>query len=316
MSRIERYNFILPETSIAHCIRCFIVDCSLYFSTICYVILSKSILQSFLPHRPPCGRAYRSEQDSLASRLRVQKYNKLPLPPNNPAEKFSKKLQHRNFDASIWQKSLISPIFRPSPLPPAFCPFLPRCASKSHKTASETNPTNSEVVFSISEVEKITSEVNRTTSEVDQIIPEEVIKSSRRWTKPPPSFNTKPKKQRSPTLLAFLAHACAHYARTLHYNPMFFAFTAFTIHRKTPRNRLIRLYDLCFSTLPFTIFLHLCLHPYSPDFQPLSPIGEGVKAICTHYYSVYARRSAGGYLSTETNPFRERSSGEAKQCKC
>ena len=245
-------------------------------------------MQSFLPYRPPCGRAYRSEQDSLASRLRVQKYNKLPLPPNNPAEKFSKKFRHCDFDASIWQKLLISPISRPSPLPPALRPLLPRCTSKSHKTASEINLTTSEVVFSISEVEKITSEVNRTTSEVDQIIPEEVIKSSRRWTKPPPSFNTKPKKQRSPTLLAFLAHACAHYARTLHYNPMFFAFTAFTIHRKTPRNRLIRLYDLCFSTLPFTIFLHLCLHPYSLDFQPLSPIGEGVKAIYTHYI-VYTR---------------------------
>ena len=48
----------------------------------------------------------------------------------------------------------------------------------------------------------------------------------------------------------------------------------------------------CFSTLPFTISLHLCLHlclhPYSPDFQALSPIGEGVKAICTHYI-VYTR---------------------------
>ena len=129
-------------------------------------------MQSFLPYRPPCGRAYRSEQDNLASRLRVQKYNKLPLPPNNPAEKFSKKLQHRDFDASIWQKSLISRIFRPSPLPPNFCPFLPRWASKSHKTASEINPTTSEVVFSISEVEKIISEANRTTSEVNQIISE------------------------------------------------------------------------------------------------------------------------------------------------
>ena len=198
MSRIERYNFILPETSIAHCIRCFIVDCSLYFSTICYVILSKSILQSFLPSHPPCGRAYRSEQDSLASRLRVQKYNKLPLPPNNPAEKFSKKLQRCDFDASIWQKSLISSISLPSPLPPDFCPLLPRCTSKSHKTASELNPTNSEVVFSISEVEKIISEANRTTSEIDQIISEEVIKSSRRWTKPPPSFNTKPQKAALP----------------------------------------------------------------------------------------------------------------------
>ena len=214
MSRIERYNFILPETSIAHCIRCFIVDCSLYFSTICYVILSKSILQPFLPSRPPCGRAYRSEQDSLASRLRVQKYNKLPLPPNNLAEKFSKKFRHRDFDASIWQKSPISSISRPSPLPPALRPLLPRCASKSHKTASEQNPTNSEVVFSISEVEKITSEANRTTSEVNQIISEEVIKSSRRSKKPPPSFNTKSKKQRSPTLLAFFAHACALRAHT------------------------------------------------------------------------------------------------------
>ena len=176
MSRIERYNFILPETSIAHCIRCFIVDCSLYFSTICYVILSKSILQPFLPSRPPCGRAYRSEQDNLASRLRVQKYNKLPYTPNNPAEKFSKKIRRRDFDASISQKSLISSISIPSPLPPDFCPFLLRCASKNHKTASEINPTNSEVVFSISEVEKIISEVNRTTSEVEQIISEEVIK--------------------------------------------------------------------------------------------------------------------------------------------
>ena len=97
---------------------------------------------------------------------------------------------------------------------------------------------------------------------------------------------------------------------------MFFAFTAFTTHRKTPRNCLICLYDLCFSTLPFTFFLHLCLHPYSPDFQPLSPIGEGVKAIYTHYYSVYARRSAGGYLSTGTLPFRGRPSGEIKGLKC
>ena len=158
-----------------------------------------------------------------------------------------------------------------------------RCATKNHKTASKINPTTSEVVFSISEVEKITSEGNRTTSEVEQICSEEVIKSSRRWTKPPPSFNTKSKKQCSHTLSTFLAHACAHYARTLHSNPMFFAFTAFTTHRKTPHNDLIRLYDLCFSPLPFTISLHLCLHPYSPDFQPLSPIGEGVKAIYTHY---------------------------------
>ena len=271
MSRIERYNFILPETSIAHCIRCFIVDCSLYFSTICYVILSKSILQSFLPHRPPCGRAYRSKQDSLASRLRVQKYNKLPLPPNNPAEKFSKKLQHRDFDASIWQKSLISSISRPSPLPPTFCHFLPRCASKSHKTTSELNPTTSEVVFSISEVEKITSEANRTTSEVDQIISEEVIKSSRRWTKPPPSFNTKSKKQRSPTLSTFLSHACAHYARTLHYNSTFFAFTAFTIHRKTPRNGLIPFTTFAFHLYIFTLSLHLAFTPIPLIFNPSPP---------------------------------------------
>ena len=74
----------------------------------------------------------------------------------------------------------------------------------------------------------------------------------------------------------------------IHYNPRFFAFTAFTTHRKTPHNGLIRLYDLCFSPLPFTIFLHLCLHPYSPDFQPLSPIGEGVKAIYTHYKCIRA----------------------------
>ena len=261
MSRIERYNFILPETSIAHCIRCFIVDCSLYFSTICYVILSKSILQSFLPHRPPCGRAYRSKQDSLASRLRVQKYNKLPLPPNNPAEKFSKKLQHRDFDASIWQKSLISSISRPSPLPPTFCHFLPRCASKSHKTTSELNPTTSEVVFSISEVEKITSEANRTTSEVDQIISEEVIKSSRRWTKPPPSFNTKSKKQRSPTLLAFFAHA---HARELHYNPMFFAFTAFTPPQKNTSQRP----DSPLRPLLFTSTLHSFPSPLPSPLFP------------------------------------------------
>ena len=70
------------------------------------------------------------------------------------------------------KKSPISSISIPSPLPPDFCPFLPRCASKSHKTASEINSTNSEVVFSISEVEKIISEVNRTTSEVNQIISE------------------------------------------------------------------------------------------------------------------------------------------------
>ena len=135
MSRIERYNFILPETSIAHCIRCFIVDCSLYFSTICYVILSKIICNQL-----PAPRAHQRGQGTLASRLRVQKYNKLPLPPNNPAEKFSKKFRHHDFDASIWQKSLISSIPILRPIPPDFCPFLPRCASKNHKTASEINP--------------------------------------------------------------------------------------------------------------------------------------------------------------------------------
>ena len=155
-------------------------------------------MQSFLPYHPPCGRAYRSEQDSLASRLRVQKYNKLPLPPNNPAEKFSKKLQCRDFDASIWQKSLISSIFLPSPLPPDFCPFLPRCASKSHKTASEINPTTSEVVFSISEVEKIISEVNRTTSEVDQIIPEEINQIIPEMEKKPSLFQHQAQKAALP----------------------------------------------------------------------------------------------------------------------
>ena len=179
--------------------------------------------------------------------------------------------------------------FYPSPPPSRFLSLLPRCATKNHKTTSEINSTTLEAVFSISEVEKITSEVNRTTSEVNQIISEEVIKSSRRWTKPPPFFNTKPKSS-APLLYPLFSRTRARITRAHYtYNPTFFAFTAFTIHRKTPRNRLIRLYDLCFSTLPFTIFLHLCLHPYSLDFQPLSPIGEGVKAICTHYYSVYAR---------------------------
>ena len=70
--------------------------------------------------------------------------------------------------------------------------------------------------------------------------------------------------------------------------PRFFAFTAFTTHRKTSRNGLICLYDLAFHLYIFTICLHLCLHPYSSDFQLLSPIGEGVKAICTHYI-VYTR---------------------------
>ena len=46
---------------------------------------------------------------------------------------------------------------------------------------------------------------------------------------------------------------------------LFFAFTAFT---------LAIISVLCF---------HLCLHPYFLDFQVLSPIGEGVKAICKHY---------------------------------
>ena len=97
---------------------------------------------------------------------------------------------------------------------------------------------------------------------------------------------------------------------------MFFAFTAFTTHRKTPRNGLICIYGLAFQLHVFTLSLHLCLHPYSPDFQLLTHIGEGVKAICTHYYSVYARRSAGGYLSTGTFPFRGRPSGEIKRLKC
>ena len=213
MSRIERYNFILPETSIAHCIRCFIVDCSLYFSTICYVILSKSILQPFLPSRPPCGRAYRSEQDNLASRLRVQKYNKLPLPPNNTAEKFSKKLQHCDFDASIWQKSLISPISALRPSLPLSAPFLPRCASKNHKTTSKINPTTSEVVFSISEVEKITSEVNRTTSEVNQIISE--------MDTSPSLFQHQIQKAALPYSIHFSLARVRVLRAYIHYNPRF-----------------------------------------------------------------------------------------------
>ena len=151
--------------------------------------------------------------------------------------------------------------FHLSPHPSRFLSLLPRCATKNHKTASEINPTTSEGVFSISEVEKTISEVNRTTSEVEQIISEEVIKSSRRWTKPPPSFNTKPKKQCSPTLSTFLPHACAYYARTLHYNSMFFAFTAFTTHRKTPRNGLI----------PFTFAFTLAFTPIPLIFNSSPP---------------------------------------------
>ena len=101
-------------------------------------------------------------------------------------------------------------------------------------------------------------------------------------------FQHQIQKAAPPTLLTFFSHACAYYTRTLHYNPMFFAFTAFTTHRKTPHNDLICLYDFCFSPLYLHSFPSPCLHPYSPDFQRLSPNSEGVKAIYTHYI-VYTR---------------------------
>ena len=57
----------------------------------------------------------------------------------------------------------------------------------------------------------------------------------------------------------------------IHYNPRFFAFTAFTTHRKTPRNGLIRLYDLCFSTLPFTFAFTFAFTPIPLIFNPSPP---------------------------------------------
>ena len=119
MSRIERYNFILPETSIAHCIRCFIVDCSLYFSTICYVILSKIICNQL-----PALRAHRSEQGILASRLRVQKYNKLHYAPNRLRKKFEKKSMRTDFSIPVCQKWHLRDFFSLSPLLLYFSLFL------------------------------------------------------------------------------------------------------------------------------------------------------------------------------------------------
>ena len=73
----------------------------------------------------------------------------------------------------------------------------------------------------------------------------------------PPSF---PPLFLSSSLPFFLARVRAYTIIVL-----FFAFTAFTF-------AIISV--LCF---------YLCLHPYFLDFQVLSPIGEGVKAICKHY---------------------------------
>mgnify|MGYP006978146102 CR=1 FL=1 len=119
MSRIERYNFILPETSIAHCIRCFIVDCSLYFSTICYVILSKIICNQL-----PALRAHQRGQGILASRLRVQKYNKLHYNPNRIKKKFEKKSMRTDFSIPICQKWHLRGFFGLSPLLLYFSLFL------------------------------------------------------------------------------------------------------------------------------------------------------------------------------------------------
>ena len=52
---------------------------------------------------------------------------------------------------------------------------------------------------------------------------------------------------------------------------MFFAFTAFTTHRKTPHNSLIRLYNLCLSPLPFTLSLHLAFTPIPLIFSHSPP---------------------------------------------
>ena len=96
---------------------------------------------------------------------------------------------------------------------PLSAPLLPRCTSKSHKTASEINPTNSEVVFSISEVEKITSEVNRTTSEVNQIISE--------MDTSPSLFQHQIQKAALPYSIHFSLARVRVLRAYIHYNPRF-----------------------------------------------------------------------------------------------
>ena len=116
----------------------------------------------------------------------------------------------------------------------AHCPSLSLSAPHPHHFPSECEKNTSEINPTISEIEKTTSEINPTTSEVVTLHHLTSSRTRARITR-------------------------AHYN-----NPMFFAFTAFTTHRKTPHNDLICLYNLCFSPL--------YLHSFpSPLPSPLFP---------------------------------------------
>ena len=92
MSRIERYNFILPETSIAHCIRCFIVDCSLYFSTICYVILSKIICNHSFHTAHLAAERIEVSKIALRPDCECKSTTNFRYAPNRLRKKFEKKI--------------------------------------------------------------------------------------------------------------------------------------------------------------------------------------------------------------------------------
>ena len=129
-------------------------------------------------------------------------------------------------------------------------------------------------------------------------------------------FNTKPKKQRSPLLYPLFSRTRARITRT-HYTiiPRFLPSLPSPLTEKHLATAWFAFTIFAFQLHVFTIFLHLCLHPYSPDFQPLSPIGEGVKAICTHYYSVYARaRERGNENKEKRKVDKEKRGKRQKNC--
>ena len=57
----------------------------------------------------------------------------------------------------------------------------------------------------------------------------------------------------------------------IHYNPMFFAFTAFTTHRKKPHNGLICIYGLAFQLYPSLFPFTFAFTPIPLIFNPSPP---------------------------------------------
>ena len=84
-------------------------------------------------------------------------------------------------------------------------------------------------------------------------------------------FQHQAQKAAPPTLSTFSRARVRALRAYIHYNPTFFAFTAFTTHRKTPRNSLIRLYDFAFHLYPSLFSFTFAFTPIPLIFNPSPP---------------------------------------------